>query len=168
MNTPLLPLPRLAGAALLAAALGFGAATANAETVYHWIDERGVKVFSDRPPPSTVEHEVRRVGSRPADQVPAFSVRRAAANFPVALYTTDDCGTPCDQARALLQQRGIPFTEHVVDTEEDLEAFREVFGPPDEVPAATVGPRQLRNFQESAWHALLDNVGYPREAPPPD
>lgn len=139
-----------------------------AESVYHWLDKHGKPVFSDRPPPATVgEHEQLRVYSGRAEQVPAYSVRRVAADFPVSLYVAEDCGAPCAQARQLLSERGIPFAEHTITTEEDLEAYRAIFGPPDEVPAATIGPRQLRGFAPEPWNRLLDTVGYPREALPP-
>lgn len=139
-----------------------------ADSVYRWLDEQGQPVFSDRPPPKGVgEHERREVFAAPAERVPAYSVRRVAAEFPVTLYVAQDCGAPCAEARQLLSARGIPFSEQMVASQEDLDAFRAVFGPPDEVPAATVGPRQLRGFAPGAWHSLLDAVGYPREAPPP-
>jgi len=141
---------------------------AQAETIYHWKDEHGQAHYSDKPPPATArEVEERRVFSGRPESTASFTVRRVAANFPVTLYSADSCGEACTRARALLEQRGIPFTETMVETQEDLEAFRQTFGPPDEVPAATVGPRQLRGFEAAAWHRLLDNVGYPREAPPP-
>ncbi len=142
--------------------------TAMAETIYHWKDEHGQAHYSDKPPPPEArEVEQRRVFAAQPESTASFTIRRVAADFPVALYTADNCGEACARARALLQQRGIPFAEIVVETQEDLENFRQIFGPPDEVPAATVGPRQLRGFESAAWHRLLDNVGYPREAPPP-
>jgi hypothetical protein len=138
-----------------------------AESVYHWLDEHGKPVFSDRPPPTAVRAlEQRRVYPGRAEQVPAYSVRRVAADFPVTLYVAQDCGAPCAEARQLLSGRGIPFAEQMITTEEDLAAFRAVFGPPDQVPAATIGPRQLRGFAPDPWNRLLDTVGYPREAPP--
>lgn len=139
-----------------------------AETVYHWTDDQGNPVFSDRPPPPSVrQYEQRRVFSSRPEAVPAYSVRQVAASFPVTLYTAEECGAPCDEARRLLSGRGIPFEERIVTSEEDLEAFRALFGPPDEVPAATVGPRQLRGLETGAWSRLLDTVGYPREPLPP-
>lgn len=153
---------------VIALALLVAAGGASAQRIYKWTDEQGRPQFSDRPPPPGVQAEEQRVFSGRAEQVPSFSIRAVAANFPVALYTAEGCGAPCDNARQLLATRGIPFTEHSVEgTEEGLETYRQIFGSPETVPAATVGRQILKGFSEESWHTLLDQAGYPRTAPPP-
>lgn len=136
-------------------------AHASGQGIFRWTDEHGRTVFSDRPPPSAEDSERVRVFAGRPDQVPAYRVRIAAERFPVVIYTSIDCATPCDMARQLLQSRGIPFDERSIATEDELLAFRDLFEGTDIVPAATVGPRKLKGFEPGAWNRLLDNAGYP-------
>lgn len=157
-------IPAALAFSLVAFALATG--TVFAGKVYHWKDEQGRSHFSDRPPPEAREVEERRVFTGTPDPALPFAVRQAAENFPVTIYVSDECGDPCERARALLNERRIPFKEHNLVTEEDVEAYREVFDGSVTVPAATVGTRQLRGFEAGAWNALLDSAGYPREPLP--
>lgn len=153
---------------LLAAALLYGTTSAQAQQrIYKWTNEDGQPQYSDRPPPPGVHVEEQRVFSGRADTVPAFSMRVVAANFPVVLYTSADCGEHCNTARQLLQNRGIPFREVVVEgTEESLAAYRQVFGVPETVPSVLIGREQIKGYAASIWHEKLDEVGYPSIAPP--
>jgi hypothetical protein len=147
--------------ALIALAALSGAVAA--QTAYRWVDEQGKVHYSDQPPPpSARQAEEKHLSAGRPDAVPAYAVSKAAADFPVTLYTAETCAEPCAQARALLAGRGIPYVERIVKTEEDAAGYRRVFGAPDEVPAATVGRRPLRGFEAGAWHVALDEAGYPR------
>ncbi len=147
--------------ALVLAALA-GAAAADSVT-WRWVDAAGVVHYSDQPPPPGAQQvEQVRLSSGRADAVPGYATRKAAEDFPVTLYTAENCVELCAKARDFLVARGIPFTERIMRSEEDLAEFRRVFGPPDEVPAATVGRQPLRGFEAGAWQRLLDDVGYPR------
>lgn len=134
--------------------------------VYQWTDENGQVHFSDMPPPSRSNVEEKRVFTGRPDATLPFSLRQLSTDFPVTLYVSQNCGEWCDRARALLTGRGIPFSETELATEEDVNAFRALFGGDPLVPAATVGNRQLKGFAESSWNTLLDQVGYPREPLP--
>jgi hypothetical protein len=98
--------------------------------------------------------------------VPAYAVRRAAADFPVTLYTAATCTTPCATARQFLAARGIPFAEKAVASDSDLAAYRQRFGAPDEVPALAVGELTTKGFEAGRWNGLLDQAGYPKTALP--
>ena len=150
---------------LLALTLAMGHAYGQAR-VYQWKDENGQMHFSDQPPPTRSGVEERTVFAAPPDATLPFTLRQVSSNFPVTLYSSDNCGQWCERARALLQSRGIPFSEKSLNTQEDLDAFSALFGGEPRVPAATVGSQQLKGFTESSWHALLDQVGYPREPLP--
>ncbi|MBI2508723.1 MAG: glutaredoxin family protein, partial [Betaproteobacteria bacterium] len=89
-----------------------------------------------------------------------YSVQQAVKNFPVTLWIYG-CGAPCDQARALLARRGIPYTEK--DPQADAEAFKKLTGA-DEVPVLFVGNTRLKGYLESEWDSTLDAAGYPRTA----
>lgn len=138
------------------------AGQAQAERLYRWTDEQGRVHYTDKPPPAQAKDakETRVFAGRPDTSLP-FSVRQAAADFPVTLYTAENC-KPCEDAKALLAQRGIPFAEQVIRSEEDFNAFKALFQGNEQVPAATVGARQLAGFERTTWNALLDKAGYPQ------
>jgi len=147
--------------ALVALAALSGAVAA--QTAYRWVDEQGQVHYSDQPPPPRARQvEEKHLSAGRPDPAPAYAVSKAAADFPVTLYTAEGCAEPCAQARALLAARGIPYSERIMKSEDDLAGYRRVFGTPDEVPAATVGRRPLRGFEAGVWHVALDEAGYPR------
>ncbi len=136
--------------------------SAVAGKVYKWVDEEGRVQFSDRPPPTGTKAEEHKVFSGVPDATLPFALRQVTANFPVTIYTAENCKELCDNARALLKSRGIPFSEKGIRSAEDVKAYEALFGGKPEVPAATVGNQQLRGFSASSWNALLDQVGYPK------
>lgn len=133
---------------------------------YKWIDPAGRVNYGDTPP--TDARKVEQVGrpfSGDADPIATLplEVRRAAANFPVTVYTSRDCGTPCDTGRDLLRARGTPFTEITIGSPQDLDAFRKLgFG--DRVPVLAVGRQSVTELNSERWNSLLDSAGYPRNA----
>lgn len=149
-------------ALVLALATAAFAGGASATKIYQWTDEQGRVQYSDRPPPINTPAQEKRVFSGSPDDTPGYVVRRASEDFPVTLYTSADCGTPCDNARDLLKGRGVPFTEKVLATADDGKAFETVFGTAPLVPAATVGRQQLKGFSAGSWNSLLDLAGYPK------
>lgn len=151
------------GRALIACLLLVASGGALAGKVYKWVDEEGRVQFSDRPPPSATKVEEHKVFAGVPDATLPYALREVAANFPVTIYTAENCKELCDNARALLKSRGIPFSEKGIRSTEDVKAYESAFGSDKpEVPAATVGSQQLRGFSASSWNALLDQVGYPR------
>ena len=82
-----------------------------------------------------------------------------SGRFPVTLYTSSDCA-PCDSARQLLQSRGIPYAERLVQTEADAAALQKLSGQ-NSLPFATVGKQFLSGFSSSEWTQYLDAAGYP-------
>ena len=91
-----------------------------------------------------------------------FELRQVTARYPVTLYTIADC-PPCDNARALLRQRGVPYVERLVLTEEDAETLHRLTGSRD-APTLTIGQQPLRGLAPESWNAYLDSAGYPRES----
>lgn len=133
---------------------------------FKWIDAAGRVNYGDNPPSDARNVEpISRPFTGDADPVATLplELRRAVANFPVTVYTSADCGTPCSAGRDLLRLRGTPFTEITIGTPQDLEAFRKLgFG--DRVPVLTVGRQSVTELQSDRWNALLDSAGYPRNA----
>src|SRR5512134_799224 len=108
-----------------------GAASAASAQLYRWTDERGRLHITDTPPPATAKNVQRRAAdASPAAEGEAslpYALQLAAKNSPVTLYTAPDC-TPCGQARALLNGRGVPFREVSVIDEQQAEELRKSVG----------------------------------------
>ena len=144
----------------LAACLGASAQT----NVYRWVDKQGNVHFSDTPPPEEAKGvSQKRMGGGYVDesQLP-YATQLAVKRNPVTLYTADDCGPPCENARDLLSKRGVPFRERNAQANPaDAESLRSLAGTP-EVPFLLVGEGKLKGFDEDRWQAALDTAGYPR------
>jgi glutaredoxin len=158
MNTP-------SSRPVLLALLALSALPALAQ--YKVVRPDGSVTYTDRPP---VEANVRvtplgrnaaaaaAAAAAAENQLPV-ELRQAVARYPVTLYTSADCA-PCDSGRKLLQQRGIPYSERRVSTEEDALALERAVGGRT-VPGLTIGAQQLRGYAEGDWSTYLDAAGYP-------
>ena len=91
-----------------------------------------------------------------------IELRQVAARFPVTLYATADC-PPCDAARLLLQQRGVPYVERRIVTEEDAVVLERLVGWRT-LPSVSIGAQALRGYSAAEWGAYVDAAGYPRES----
>lgn len=139
---------------------------AHAAQVYEWVDEKGVKQYTQQPPPSNIKNvqQKRLTTSVVETRGPSYSMQQAMKNFPVTLYITE-CGDPCKSARAHLARRGVPFTEKNPQKAEEIERFRKLTGGGMEVPLLLVGElRTLKGYLASEWDAAFDQAGYPRTA----
>ena len=154
---------RLAAAALLLAA------ALPASALYKVVGPDGKVTYTDRPPSATGTATPSRVTPMATAAVPPAAaaalpteLRQVAARYPVTLYVLPNCA-PCDSARALLRQRGIPYAEKIVATEDDVEALQRLVGTRD-APTLTIGSQPLRGLSADTWNAYLDSAGYPRES----
>lgn len=136
-----------------------------AGALYRWVDAAGKVHYSDTPPPGTVQVEARKLSnSVTTNEYLPYETRLAQQNFPVTLYVADGCGEPCDLARNLLVKRGIPFSEKLLRTQEEVENFKKLSGA-DNAPALSVGKNFLSGFLAGRWHDELSIAGYPKTAP---
>jgi glutaredoxin len=142
------------------------ATNTQAETIIRWVGKEGKVHYGDRPPEDAVKTEQKRFGTAPAatDDDLSYATRKAKQDFPVTLYATEKCGEYCVQARSFLNKRGIPYTEKMLITKEDVGAFKAKTGG-NSIPALTVGKTLLSGFEAGQWNAELDIAGYPRIAP---
>ncbi len=146
--------------AVAVAALALAAAAAQGQT-YKWKDAAGVTHYSDTPPAKGAA-QVLRPDSQPlATPSLPYELARAVKLHPVTLYTTARCDA-CDQGRALLRARGIPFAEKTVNTAEDREQLQRAGGK-DELPLLVVGNRRVTGFTAATWNDTLDAASYPRK-----
>jgi glutaredoxin len=147
-------------------ALAFVAIGSPAEAQYRWRDTNGQTNYGDLPPSDA--RDLQRVDARgpmtPNDPNAAlpFELRRALASYPALLYTSDDC-PPCDSARVFLRQRGVPYSERIVDGADDTETLRRLTGS-DKVPVLMLGKQGLAGFSAPEWGRGLDAAGYPAES----
>ena len=132
-----------------------------ASAQYKSIGPDGRVTYSDLPPPapSRIVDQKKRGTDATAAPVLPFELQQAATRYPVTLYTGDKCG-PCDDARAYLRGRGVPFTERTVTSDEDIALFKQQ-SPDGTAPVVTIGSRRYVGFSQVVWSGLLDNAGYP-------
>lgn len=136
---------------------------------YKVVDPSGRVTYTDRPPldGSAKVTSLGRSSAAPAaapagDETLPFELRQVSARYPVTLYTSASC-TPCDAARQLLRQRGMPYTERQIITDEDSAALERLTGGRT-VPSLSVGSQALRGFNPADWSSYLDAAGYPAES----
>ena len=145
----------------------FSGSSAHAQTTYRWIDKAtGQTVFSDQPPPPGSKQVATKSGNEQSDGQPLpYATRQAADNFPVTLFTTASCLDACKQGRDLLNSRGIPFSEKMLQSQEEYEELSKKLGSEVAIPSVFVGQQSFKGFENGAWNNLLDLAGYPASAP---
>ena len=139
------------------------AANSHAE-LYKWIGPNGKVTYSDMPPPQSSKQaklpSFNASGSG-TDGLP-YELAEAVKNNPVILYSAAQC-MPCDQGRSLLKNRGIPFAEKTVGSNDDLVKLRQISGDA-QLPVLTIGRNQQRGFESGAWNTALTAAGYPESS----
>lgn len=141
-----------------------------AQPVYRIVGPDGKVTFSDRAPSADSANAL---ASRPAGAASSgntsaggaglpLALQQVANRFPVTLYTGSDCA-PCDSARQLLVQRGVPFTERTVGSNADIAALQRLSGK-SALPFGTIGSQQLHGFSDTEWTQFLDAAGYPKQS----
>lgn len=130
-----------------------------AQQAYKSVDKQGRVTYSEVPPLPTAGDKL--VGDS-ASSNPAlpYALQQIVSRYPVTLYTNADCA-PCINARILLTQRGVPFTERTISSNEDIDAFKRLSGDTS-LPMATLAAQQLKGYEETEWTKYLDAAGYPK------
>lgn len=145
---------------VLALLMAAGAAHAQ---LYKWVGADGKVTYSDVPPPKTArqieQKDLDKGGSGIDTAGLPYALAQAARNHPVTLYTGDQCA-PCDDGRKYLQQRGIPFAEKTVTTNEDSARLKQVSND-TRLPVVTIGRDKQNGFEAGAWGTALSAAGYP-------
>ena len=139
-------------------ALAAGAAQAQ---MYRSVGPDGRVTYTDKPPasagaasPSTASAAPSGGGALP------YELNRTVQRYPVTLYTSKDCA-PCNTGRNLLVNRGVPFTEKTVESNDDIAALQRLAGN-NSLPLVTIGGQQLKGFNDADWSQYLDAAGYPK------
>lgn len=155
----------LATAGLLAL---LAASAAVAQPMYRVVGPDGRVTYTDRAP-NEVDTGARvsdsgqaaTPGAGAIDTLP-YALRQAATRYPVVLYTGNDC-VPCVSGRNLLINRGVPFAERTVSSQDDVEALKRLTGEAN-LPLLTVGAQHLKGFSDVEWSQYLDAAGYPKQS----
>ena len=148
--------------ALALALLTLAGAVAAQTQVYRYTDADGRVVYSDRAPPGSAKNvQPKRLGANyiETSQLP-LAAQQAVERYPVTLYTYD-CGEVCQNAEALLNRRGVPFTTVDVTQEENVSKLVALTGE-QRVPVLQIGDHIEKGYLESKWQAALDTAGYPK------
>jgi glutaredoxin len=152
--------------ALACVALVLAAGSAYAQTVYRIVGPDGKVTFSDQPPAPSSPAKVTTTNKNGSSAVNTaslpFELQEVVKRYPVTLYTGTGC-SPCESARNLLVQRGVPFTERSVNTDADAEALRRISGETS-LPFGTIGGQQLKGFSDVEWTQYLDAAAYPKSS----
>ena len=148
----------------VAAALAASAAQAQS-TLYKWTDKDGKIQYTEFPPPKDArnvsEKSMRGGGPSSEEQIP-YATRVATQKNPVTLYVSNQCGDYCDQGRALLGKRGVPYAQKNAQSDQAAQDELMKFAGSLSVPFLRVGESNVHGFDESAWNSALDRAGYAR------
>lgn len=156
------------GATLVApivVALGALCTALPAQALYKVVGPDGKVTYTDRltGPASGKVTPLSPTGSAATESaaLPA-ELQKAVERYPVTLFITVDCA-PCDNARALLRQRGIPHNEKIVQSGDDADALQRLTGTRD-VPTLLIGVQAVPGLSPESWNAYLNAAGYPRDS----
>jgi glutaredoxin len=131
-----------------------------AQQVYKNVDKNGRVTYSEVPPlPGSGD---KLTGDSASSVVLPYALQQVVSRYPVTLYTTADCG-PCISAKLMLNQRGVPFTERTVSSDEDIAAYKKL-NSDNNFPLATIAKQQLKGYEEGEWTKYLDAAGYPKSS----
>ena len=143
-----------------------GEPVAQERQVYRYTDADGRVVYSDRAPTSGAKDvTTKRVRGNTIDtsELP-IAMQQASERFPVTLYTFN-CGLTCDNAQALLNRRGVPFSTVNVEEGDGAQRVQALTGE-SSAPVLQVGDKLVqKGFNEAKWNSLLDQAGYPKSPP---
>jgi glutaredoxin len=142
------------------------ACTESVAQAYRWLDDQGRVHYTQTPPPPGARDVQRKNLEQSGAAVSAdlpYATQQAAKNFPVKLYIQKECA-PCDDARAALVRRSVPFSEVNVLTQRELDEVKTISGRAD-LPLLVVGSLFQSGFQEELINGLLDTAGYPSSGP---
>lgn len=150
------------GCGLVALTLAAGVA-AQQRQLYRYVDPDGRVVYSDRAPTGPAKDlQTKRVwGNTIETSEMPIAMQQASERFPVTLYTFQ-CGETCDNAVALLNRRGVPFTTVDVQDGNNAEKLQQLTGEMS-APVLQVGDKLVaKGYNEARWNTMLDQAGYPK------
>ncbi len=130
--------------------------------VYKWVDGDGRVHYSNIQPPPPIKFTTKqKLGDNTVEisRLP-YATKEAAKKNPIILFTSEACVDLCNQAIALLDQRGVPYT--VKNTDKNDVLLKNLMLD-FKVPYLIVGKQPpYKGLMESDWQRMIDNGGYPK------
>lgn len=154
-----------AGRIMMAVWLAAASTSLAAASLYQWKDAQGRTVYSDQPPPPDIHNAQQKAFKGSVIEMgESYATKTAREKYPITLYASA-CGVPCDQARQLLTQRGVPFSSKDPQASPEAQAELQKLTGRLSVPVLVVGSDRVDGFEAGQWQAALDRAGYPKSAP---
>ena len=154
-----------AGRIMMAVWLAAASTSLAAASLYQWKDAQGRTVYSDQPPPPNIHNAQQKAFKGSVIEMgESYATKTAREKYPITLYASA-CGVPCDQARQLLTQRGVPFSSKDPQASPEAQAELQKLTGRLSVPVLVVGSDRVDGFEAGQWQAALDRAGYPKSAP---
>jgi glutaredoxin len=155
-----------AGFILMAVWLAAASTSLAAAQLYQWKGADGRTVYSDQPPPPSIKNaQQKNFKGSFIEGDDSYPARLAREKYPVTLFTSA-CGAPCDQARQLLIDRGVPFSSKDLQASEAARNEVQKLTGKLNVPVLLVGSDKVDGFEPGRWQSALDRAGYPKSALP--
>ena len=139
-----------------------GLSTAQAGSLYKWVDSQGRVSYHDQPPPEGSGYKVEQKNIRTAKTATDNeALRKVIEKYPVTLYSVPVCGS-CDLARIYLQKRKVPFSEHNLENDTELQQKLKTKIGSLSAPTIMIGEKVMKGYVESILEGELDEAGYPK------
>jgi len=133
-----------------------------AAQLYQWKDAQGRTVYSDQPPPPNIRNAQQKSFKGNFIEIgESYSLKTAREKFPITLYASA-CGAPCDQARQLLNERGVPYSAKDPQASPEAQSELKKLTGRLSVPVLVVGSDKVDGFETGQWQAMIDRAGYPK------
>ncbi len=133
------------------------------QSLFRYVDKDGRVVYSDTAPPLDAKSvQQKKLGGNfiETSELP-YALQVAQQRNPVTLYS-GPCGPLCEQARALLNRRGVPYRDVDPSQPGEMQKMKQLTGD-QSVPVLTIGSAiMVKGFEEVRWQAALDQAGYPK------
>ncbi len=153
---------RLRWIALLSLLVSGAVSTGVQAQVQRVVGRDGRVAYTDRPgqpPADAAGGAAQGVVAAPTAGL-SYALAQVAQRYPVVLYASRDCA-PCQSGRNLLINRGVPFNEKSVESNDDIAALRRLTGTQD-LPVLTIGAQRIQGYSDGSWSDYLDAAGYPK------
>ena len=139
-----------------------GLSAAQAGTLYKWVDSQGRVSYHDKPPPEGSDFRVEEKNLDTGRKSEADdTLEKIVEQYPVVLYSVPVCGS-CDLARVYLEKRKVPYSEHNLENNVELQQkLKQKLGALS-VPTITIGEKVMKGYVESILEGELDTAGYPK------
>ncbi len=126
--------------------------TADAGSIYRWVDDKGRIHFTDAPPGNVGAEEVE-VKVITYTAPPVISATDGPSSKQVIIYSTEWCGV-CKTAKAYFRSKNIAFKEYDVEkSPKGRRDYKRLKG--NGVPLILVGNQRMSGFSSSHFEAML-------------